>query len=695
MPDVSGQSDSPSPDQVSTLVRGVTTTLSTDGGEIRPEALLGVFHLDERLISSLLVTVDGARPPLLSSQRTGASSERIASLAALDQYRNGQALLVRRRAVSVGRMSESIELRSFSTARTVELDVALQSDGSSILRLKSGRPPRDPVAWLIEPSGQSAVAPGRDGAAFVRVEADQSATMSCDGPSLHLSWKPELVANGVWTGSWSVSSAVLVASSRPASLSAVPPLTVVADDHRWGRAIESSVADLDALVIDLPAEGHRFIGAGAPWYLAMFGRDSLIAAWETLPLGTDLSLDVLDTLAAHQGTVSDARTIQEPGKILHERRVGAPQVFGMRQGDTYYGSVDSSPLFVMLLAEAYRWGAPVERVRALLPAARAAMQWCRSSASLTAGAGREPFLWYTSDAAGLGNQGWKDSGDCMVHADGSLATGPFAVAEAQAYYFEALNGLARLERDLGGGDGAAAAVELEAVASGLARAFEESFWLPDEPSGGLLALALDGAGRPLRVATSNMGQCLWSGILREEVAAQVSARTLAGDLLTPWGVRTLGDHERAYNPLGYHLGTVWAHDSAIVAAGMARHGQGAASVVLTKGLLAAAESFDWRLPELYGGLDTSVDGSPLPYPAACSPQAWSAGAPLLLLRAALGLSPDVPAGTVTLRPMLPAGERLRVDGLRLGPSGAVGPVSIEVRGDSVIAVEGLGPLRVV
>ncbi len=658
------------PSDTTTLVRGTTVALSSRPGEIRSNALLGIFYRDERLVSMLSVRIDGTEPPMLASNRTGASTDRIASLGALDEYRNAQALLVRRRTVVDGSVSEEIEIHSFGPTRTVELAVVLESDAASILGLKSGHAPTRSLPWVIDAPNRATSARGPDPFAVITVADD--AAISIDGPSLHIIWKAEIQIGQVWTTSWTVQAPnPIPRASLPAQTP--NPLEIEATDRRWKPAVASAVADIDALIIDLPERGLRFVGAGAPWYQALFGRDSLITGWESLPLGTDLALDILDSLALLQGTETNSRTREAPGKILHERRVGKPQVFGIEAGQTYYGSVDASPLFVMLLAEAYRWGAPIDRIRRLLPAARNAIRWCLEDARSFDGENHGPFVWYTPDPQGLGNQGWKDSGDCMVHADGSLASGSLAVAEAQAYVFEALHGLARLERDLGEGDSAARSYEEEAAT--LSTAFIGKFWMADQ---NLIALAIDAQGSPLCVATSNMGQCLWSGILPPPLVERIAQRVMADDLRTSWGIRTLGSHERAYNPLGYHLGAVWAHDSAIVAAGLARHGLRDPFVTLKNGLLDAAERFDWRLPELYGGLDTAADGAPLPYPAACSPQAWSAGAPLLLLRSALGLDPDVPAGTVRIRPALGLGETLRVRGIHLGAE--IGEVSIDSTG---------------
>lgn len=668
-------------DHLSTLLCGATVAISTSRGEIYPDALLGVFDCDERLISALDVRVDGGGPPLLAAVRTSSSSDRISLLAALDKYRNAKALLVRRRVVSVGVVRENLELRSFAGSRTIEVTIELESDGASVLALKSAKALAGPLPWSLDPGGTSATV-RRDGITFVSVSVDHGGTIALvpntGSTRLRLCWIAEVSVAKTWTSSWSINAKPRTDNVGLARYGrgTLPRPLLKGLGQRWDLAVGAGIDDVEALIIE--ENQHRFIAAGAPWFLALFGRDSLIAAWETLPLGTELALDVLDTLAGSQGTEVNQKNVEQPGKILHERRVGAPQVFRMERGKAYYGSVDSSPLFVMLLAEVYRWGGDLDRVRALLPAAQRAMQWCADFG--TDGPGgesrRSPFLWYTTHPGGLGNQSWKDSGDCMVHADGSQAAGPFAVAEVQGYYHDALIGMARLERDLGDPTRVA---DLEATAAALAADFDEHFWLSEEE---LLAFALDGEHNPLRVATSNVGHSLWTGILSPARAAQVADRVMRADLRSPWGIRTLGADEVAYNPLGYHLGTVWSHDSAIVAAGLARHGFATEANVLIDALLDAAQCFDWRLPELFCGLDTSEEGKPLPYPAACSPQAWSAGAPLLLLRAALGLNPDVPAGRIDVQPLLTAGS-FSVTGLVVGGD----PISVSVS-DGTVFVTG-------
>ncbi len=682
--------------RITTLVRGATISVATATGEAHPESLQGFFDRDTRFISSLIFLVDDEQAPVLTSSRIGASAERIVHLGALDQFSNGSVIVTRTRTVKQGEVEESIEVRSLQGPRTVVLCVELQADGAGVLALKSSKAPPDPIVW--EPTQVAATVSARN---VCDVYAADDAEMIIDGTSLRLRWKANVEGGQAWTTRWTArpEHARIDSASRQnigrsyravdpkSEIATLPRLRVIAQDYRWQLAIDSAIDDLEALIVDDesidPDTGEainlRFIAAGAPWFIALFGRDMLLSAWELLPLGTELPIAVLATLAHYQGTTHDNRRHESPGKILHERRIGAPQVFGLEAGQSYFGTLDASPLYVVLLAECLRWGATQESIAALLPAARAAMRWCCDEATTLGPSPTSPFLWYRTDERGLQNQAWKDSGDCMVHADGRLAVGPFAPAEVQGYFYDALIGMAQLERAVGD---AALAPAYEDRAESLRSAFEATFWSePDQ----LVALALDGERKPLLVATSNMGQCLWSGILRPHIARKVADRVMRADLCSDWGIRTLGDQERAYNPLGYHLGTIWAHDTAIIAAGMARHGFTKEVRILINSVLAAAEHFGWRLPELYGGLNAAlVDQNdvahrsigPLPYPASCSPQAWSAGAPLLLLRAALKLDPTAATQASVSPPQHPVSDdrhandenitELSVEGVMIG-----------------------------
>jgi glycogen debranching enzyme len=433
--------------------------------------------------------------------------------------------------------------------------------------------------------------------------------------------------------------------------------------------VAGGLADLAALRVDEPRLELTFTAAGAPWFLALFGRDSLITGWEALAAGPGLAVQGLHSLASFQGRADDPATGEQPGRIPHEIRIGGTEYFGIPAGSPYYDTVDASPLFVMLLAEAYRWGTGADTVGGLLPAARAALDWCDAHTDeagylcYQAGQGSPGGAGRPGRPSRLANQGWKDSAGSMVHADGSLAIPPVSLAEAQAYLWAARTGLAELEERLGDPGRAG---PLRASAARLREAFHRDFWLPGQ---GLAAMARDGSGRPLAVAASNMAHCLWTGLLRPDAAAAVAARLTAPDLSSGFGLRTLGTGERGYNPLGYHVGTVWPHDTAIAIAGLAACGHGGLAGRLAADLLAAAAAFGFRFPELYGGFSRADMPRPVRYPLACLPHAWSAAAPLLVLRSLLGLDPDIPSGQVRLAPVLPDGMSLTVHGIPLGTAG--------------------------
>lgn len=441
------------------------------------------------------------------------------------------------------------------------------------------------------------------------------------------------------------------ASPRPRSPAA---LRVAAADPRWSPAIAASLDDLRALRID--QRGQRYTAAGAPWSLALFGRDAQLTAVAALPLGTTQALDTLELLAAHQGRGHDPCTLEQPGRIRHELRTGQHGVFGLAPGQASSSTADAALLFVVVLAETARLGADPDRVAALLPAARTAVRWCLEHGDVDG----DGFIEADADPHGITNQGWKDSVAAMVHADGSLAEPPIALVEVQAYLHGVLVGLAELERRCGR---SAAASTLDGQAARLRTRLLDAFL--DEQLGGLV-MGLGRGQRSLRVGSSNMGHALWTGILDPETAHRLAARVTAPDLLDRFGVRTLGARERAYSPLSYHRGAIWPHDSAVVAHGLARVGAHAHLRRLSGELLELAARCDHRLPELVGGFGGDVSPEPVPYPVACSPQAWSAAAPLLLLRAVLGLEPDVPAGVLRAASALHDPVDVTLRGLLIG-----------------------------
>ena len=430
------------------------------------------------------------------------------------------------------------------------------------------------------------------------------------------------------------------------------------DNELFNKLIATSTRDLRSLV--MPVDGGQILAAGIPWYVAPFGRDALVTAGEALLLNPDLSRDALASLARLQASEDDPWRDAEPGKILHELRVGELAGAGLVPHTPYYGTVDATPLFLMRAADYHAWTGDLETLRALRPALDAALNWIDEYGDLDG----DGFVEYERrSSGGLRNQGWKDSEDAVVHADGRLAEGPIALVEAQGYVYAAKQTIAEVYEALALPDTAA---RLRTEARELRAAFNEAFWNPDE---GTFALALDGRKRQVASVTSNPGHCLYCGIVDAEKAAAVAERLLAPDMFSGWGVRTLSSECPAYNPMSYHNGSVWPHDNAIVAAGLKRYGHLEEVLRIATCLFeVAADARDARLPELYCGFVRSEQAAVVAYPVACIPQAWAAAAPFLVLQAMLGISANAPAQALTIeRPALPDWlGRIRLERLRVG-----------------------------
>ncbi|HEV3321251.1 MAG TPA: glycogen debranching N-terminal domain-containing protein [Solirubrobacteraceae bacterium] len=416
-------------------------------------------------------------------------------------------------------------------------------------------------------------------------------------------------------------------------------------DTALARTYRASLSDLGALRLhpDL-GEGATLPAAGLPWFMALFGRDSLITSFQALPYLPGLAATTLRVLAARQAERRDDFHEQEPGKILHELRFGELTARGERPHSPYYGTADATPLFLILLDEYHRWSGDTELVRTLEPGARAALAWIEDSGD----ADGDGYVEYAcrNHATGLVNQCWKDSWDAIQRADGTLARGPIATCEIQGYVYDARRRCARLAREVWGDP--ALAERLERQAADLRERFRRDFWMPER---GCHALALDGEKRQVDSLTSNIGHLLWSGLLDEDEAAATAERLLDEQLYSGWGVRTLGTHEAGYNPLGYHTGTVWPHENSLIAAGLARYGHRTAASTIASTILQAAPYFEHRLPEVFAGYPASVTSVPVAFPTASRPQAWAAGTPLLLLSTLLDLNPgstdadvEVPCG---------------------------------------------------
>jgi glycogen debranching enzyme len=391
-----------------------------------------------------------------------------------------------------------------------------------------------------------------------------------------------------------------------------------------------------------------------------------------LVIDPSLALATARALARLQGRANVPETEEQPGRILHEVRFSRGPSLALADGDVYYGSVDATPLFVMLVHELWRWGVPFSELRPLLGAVDAALEWIAGPGDPDG----DGYVEYQARSAkSLANQGWKDSFDGVSFADGRLPEAPIALAEVQAYVYAAWRAGAALAR--AAGDPATAASR-DACADRLSAAFDRDFWMPEQQT---FALALDRDKRQVDAVASNAGHCLWTGVITDsEKAAAVARSLVTPQLFSGWGVRTLSPSMGRYNPLSYHNGSVWPHDTAICAAGLRRAGFVDESVRVATALLHAVVALDGRLPELFAGLDATEVATPVPYPASCSPQAWSSAAPLLLLRALLGLEPDIPAGQLELDPVLPDGaSRLQLADLPLAGT----RVTLEVDGDAV------------
>jgi glycogen debranching enzyme len=402
--------------------------------------------------------------------------------------------------------------------------------------------------------------------------------------------------------------------------------------------------------------------AGIPWYVAPFGRDAVITALQLLPFEPDIARGVLRYLARHQGAMDDPFTDQEPGKILHESRRGEMAALREVPFIPYYGSVDATPLYVMLAAEHFRWTGDLDTARELSVPLERALAWMEAAAA----GGPGGYLPYARRSPlGLVNQGWKDSHDAIMHVDGRLASAPIALVEVQGYHHAALLGAAEIAHALGRDERAAA---LRARARRLHDRFEADFWLPDEA---FYALALDGDGAPCRVVSSNPGHLLWSGIVSASRAQIVARRLMEDDVFTGWGLRTLGSRERLYNPMSYHNGSVWPHDTALAAIGMRAYGLTSPFLALAGGLFEAVLQFEnARMPELFCGFTRVPGHGPTRYPVACAPQAWAAGVVFQLVGGMLGLRPHALENGLTLaRPTLPPWlSWIEVRGLRIRKS---------------------------
>ena len=605
-------------DDLVTLVRAPAFALSEQDGSIDGD-LTGLYVDDRRVLSRCTLSLTS---PVGFQVPTADTATFLSSDDSTNVRRT-------RRLVPDG-MVETIELAA-TAAVSVDVSLSLACDLADVPTVKADWP-TTPVAPSVS---EDAVVFARDGVS-VRVSLVARPAASDWECAVPRSRPDEAVIRGTveLEAGERVELDVTVVVSAPARAvvgpAGPPPWAAppVPTDPRLAALVARSMQDLDVLRLSDPTfPDDQFVGAGTPWYLTLFGRDSLWTARMLLPLGTDLALGTLRALARRRGRRTDARAVEEPGKILHELRAeelahaeGGLGSTGMVLPPVYYGTVDATPLWVCLLHDAWRAGLAETAVEELLPALEDTLGWVRSSMD------PRGFLTYLGSSGGLANQGWKDSPPAVQFADGRLAEGPIALCEVQAYAVEALRGGAALLDAFGrsGGD------EHRAAADRVVDSFRSHFWVSDE-RGSFPAIALDGSGAAVDTLTSNIGHLLGTGLLSPSEESVVASRLL--ELSSGYGLRTLVDTAGGYDPLSYHYGSVWTHDTAIAILGLARTGTAPEVLsVLAEGLLAAAEHFAWSLPELYGG-QPAVDGPPTPYPQSCRPQAWAAASAIALLAA--------------------------------------------------------------
>jgi glycogen debranching enzyme len=689
---------------VVTLVDESTFAISDASGDIEPRGAHGLFFRDTRILSRLELRVDGFRLEPLAAVNADPFSATFVSRGAPSGARADSTLMVfRSRYVGQG-MREDLEIHNFSSEATVCLvEVFVDSDFADLFAVKEGRAtaPEGEITHRLEDSGMTISYRRGTTSRGVQLRLAPGADNQ-DGPGHApvLRFSEDLIcaevlvpARGRWSGCLEVvpiieSSLVVpryrcgqpVERAKPSERLAQWRQRVphVRTDHDGLSAVVArSAEDLGALRIFDPDFPERVVlAAGAPWFMTVFGRDSILTAWMALLVDPDLALGVLQTLGRFQGSDVNPRNDEQPGRILHEMRFGEAATLSLGGGNIYYGSADATPLFVMLLGELRRWGLARELVDQLLPNADRALAWIQDYGDAD---GDGYVEYHRATDTGLANQGWKDSWDGIRYADGRVAEAPIALCEVQAYVYSAY--LARAHFAFEAGDH-----ELfehyRVKAADLKAAFNRDFWVED---GGYLAVGLDADKRQIDSVASNMGHCLWTGIVEEERAQAVARHLLSPEMFSGWGIRTLSAANGGFNPVSYHCGSVWPHDTAIIAAGLARYGFEEPAQRVVMSLLDAGMAQGGRLPELFSGLDRRELSVPVGYPTSCSPQAWSAASPLLCLRTLLRLDPWVPYGKTWLCPMVPPEiGALRVEGIPLAGS----RVNVEVV-DGRVTVEGL------
>ncbi|WP_142060874.1 glycogen debranching N-terminal domain-containing protein [Pseudarthrobacter sp. B4EP4b] len=638
-----------------TLVEGTSFCISLPNGDIHPDQPHGMFFQDTRILSDWALSVNGQPvEPLTAQTKEPYRAVFAGRITRSDGYADTPLIVERMREVGIG-MVEHLTVRNYSM-EPVECTVAMDvgSDFADVFEVKEARVQRQwEESREVTPNGLTIRGRWKDIRKSVVVSSD-----AAEATARGFACRTTIPARGHW------SVVLTVAPGSEAAAAVVRPAVgeLSRSDRRrqeWvaripvlqmgNRSIEKTLRrsydDLGALRIEDPAHPDRVVvAAGAPWFMTLFGRDSLWASEMAMPVDPSLALGTLQTLADRQGRVVDPVSEEEPGKILHEVRLDVSSGLALGGKSVYYGSIDATPLFVVVLGSVSRWGFAKDTIAALLPNADRALDWIRDYGDRDG----DGFVEYERlNDRGLINQGWKDSWDGINFADGRLAEPPIALCEVQAYVYDAYMARAWMAYDAGD---APLASELADRAVQLKVRFNEQFWMPDR---GYYAIALDGKKRQVDACASNMGHCLWVGLVDDDKAPLVAERLMSPEMFSGWGVRTLGTDMGAYNPASYHNGSVWPHDNAVIAAGLMRYGFVAEAQRISTALLEAADYSEGRLPELFCGFSREQYSEPVPYPTACSPQAWAAASPIQLVTSLMRYDAHVSRGGFWMDPALP------------------------------------------
>lgn len=647
---------------------------------------LGLFHDDTRVLSYLQLAFRGGLPALLSTQVLRPYASQI-DLAVSDVAFGGSAwdpkhaVHIRRETVVDGEFLERVTLTNY-LYEPLEfwVELALGADFADVFEVRGWLRPRRGQFYAPRMDDQSVLLAyrGLDGrlmrsrvqfsdppVRFAGRWARWELTLPPSEPQA-LMWEVRYEEEEDPTGAvWCGIGPSLLERRRGELHEAYSRWRAEcsqwsSDSTQFDTTLRRAVDDIRALYIGV--DGGRVISGGIPWYTTVFGRDSIITSYQMLSVNPAIAVDTLRFLARRQGERENPHTEEQPGKILHELRRGEMARSGEIPHVPYFGTVDATPLFVMLLHETWRWTRDDGLVRELMPNLRRALDWIDTYGDIDG----DGFIEYRQTSeGGLRNQGWKDSTDGVPFPDGTPAEPPIALVEVQGYVYDAqLRAAALLERFGDPGE----AARLRELAEALRRQVLDCFWLDDL---GTFALALDGAKRPVPTVTSNAGHLLWTRVATPEQAARVADTLLAPDMFSGWGIRTLSARHPAFNPMSYHNGSIWPHDNALVVLGLAQYGMGRRAHPVLSALQETAAQVDFqRLPELYCGIQRAMGNRPVLYPVSCSPQAWASGALFLMLQAVLGIVADAPVGLLHIRdPILPEFLReLTISGLLVGRS---------------------------